>query len=215
MKSFRLKIRHCLHVISVSIDKMWEILLHVDFEDIVSLEDLKIDADHGEKYGPSTTRMLFNMRLFFKRIGINRSDSIIDLGCGKGKVIYHLSKCGFGHVDGVELNAMLSETARNNLKKLKVDLSMSTIFNIDADLFTDYDRYNWVYLFNPFPHSVAEKVVANLETSIARKPRTVSIIYGNPKCEDVIMASKYFSTSRAIFRDVKLFELKNTAYRDG
>ena len=70
------------------------------------------------------------------------------------------------------------------------------IFQVDASDFKDYDIYNFVYLFNPFPDIVMAKVMVAVIDSLVRRDRENVIIYNNPVCHADIVRSGVFSKIR-------------------
>lgn len=66
------------------------------------------------------------------------NDSILDVGCGKGRMLCFFSRYGFGRVDGIEYNLQIAAIARRNLEKLRLQ---SQVFLMDACGFTQWARY--------------------------------------------------------------------------
>ncbi len=56
---------------------------------------------------------------------------------------------------------------------------------VDAAKYAIKDDENVFYLFNPFDDVVMNKFIQNVETSLARQPRNIWIIYQNPVNQDV------------------------------
>lgn len=104
-------------------------------------------------------------------------DALIDVGCGKGHMLEFFSKLGFGCVDGLEYLPELAEIGKSNMRRLGLS---SKIFVGDAAEWEDYDTYNYVFMFNPFPENVMNCFAAKLRKSIERTPREVTILYVNP-----------------------------------
>jgi len=44
-------------------------------------------------------------------------------------------------------------------------------------------------MYNPFPCNVLEAVLANVRASLARRERTLTLIYKNPICQDALVAA--------------------------
>lgn len=120
-----------------------------------------------------------------RTLEITAADSVIDLGSGKGGALLTLARYPFARVDGVEISQQLADISRTNLARAAI--VKSQIFCGDAATFVDLDSYTFVYLFNPFPPSVLERVMENLNASIMRRPRPLSIIYMNPEDHDIVM----------------------------
>jgi predicted RNA methylase len=93
-------------------------------------------------------------------------------------------KYPFRRVDGVEISPQMARIARENCRRMGI--SNSEVFVADAADFTLYDPYTFIYLYNPFPARVMEQVLANLVLSVARAPRSVTLIYNNPVCDPLV-----------------------------
>jgi hypothetical protein len=61
-----------------------------------------------------------------------------------------------------------------------------------------------LYLFNPFPASTLEHVIANLEKSVRETPRSVFVIYHNPLLE-VVLANCPVLTKVFAMRDCVIY----------
>jgi SAM-dependent methyltransferase len=159
----------------------------IDFSQEHTLEELGLSKDDSVYYG---TGGGFRLKRIVSSLKITKNDSFIDFGCGKGKMIFLMSKFSFRKVDGVEISEKLCIIAKNNLKKLKVQ--NAEIFNSDAKLFDKIDDYNYIYFFNPFSAKVMKDVMKNIEKSLHNVPRALTIIYFNPVCHKEIMESGIF-----------------------
>jgi SAM-dependent methyltransferase len=154
----------------------------LDFTSIIQPEEVGLDSNYAYLSTPSGDKYLVNV---LNGLTITRNDSIIDIGCGKGSAMRTLLKFPFARVDGLELSEHIAAIARGNFKKLKI--IRSDVLTCDASTFKDYDAYNFIYLFNPFPCSVMSMVIDNLIQSNHRCPREIVIIYNNPVCNDVVV----------------------------
>jgi len=153
----------------------------------VSAQDLGLPADrahgHGSSGGPALARV-------FEHIDVPPGSVIVDLGSGKGGAALTLSRLGFDEVIGVELSASLIDVARRNAARL--GRRNVRFIHADAAAFRDLDRVTHIYMFNPFPAEVLATVVAHLRSSLARVPRTVTVVYVNPAYAGVIEESGLF-----------------------
>lgn len=125
---------------------------------------------------------------------IRPEDAIIDIGCGKGSAMRTMLKFPFSRIDGVELSGRIAAIAQVNFRRVSANRVM--IYIDDASQFSDYDAYNIVYLYNPFPDSIMVKVVAAFIDSVHRAERELLIIYNNPICHDLIADQGVFSVCR-------------------
>ena len=160
----------------------------LDFTTVCEPEELGLDSRFAYRSAPSGDKFLVNMLSDFN---ITTKDSIIDIGCGKGSAMRKILQFPFAQVDGIELSDRLAAIAIQNFKTLNV--TRTKIFNCDASLFNDYDAYNFVYLYNPFPSSVMSYVVDSLINSVQRSDRELVIIYNNPTCHEMVVDQNVFA----------------------
>jgi SAM-dependent methyltransferase len=133
------------------------------------------DNSQNVWYERTNRRHIREIFSFFR----DRSLPVLDIGCGKGYLLYRLQKMGFAHTDGIEYNAELARIARGNLRRLKLD--SVRVFEADARKFDGYDAYSVVYLFHPFRGGVMAETVKRLEESLRRVPRKFYAVYLFPK----------------------------------
>ncbi|MEG1432437.1 class I SAM-dependent methyltransferase [Eubacterium sp.] len=150
--------------------------LGVDFSVWEDNQRIGIPKHRGNHYQPSTN----DLEKVLDKLPITEKDTIIDIGCGKGKALYMMSQFPFRQIDGLELSDALCHTAERNIKKL--NLSRCRIINHDAATFSNYDDYNYFYIFNSFPEAVFLKMLDRILSSIERSPRKITLIYLNPVC---------------------------------
>lgn len=114
------------------------------------------------------------MPIIFKHIDIKKEDVLVDVGCGKGRVInYWLSQNYLNLIYGLELDAEVSRTtARQFASRPNVQIICGdAISNLPANgtLF---------YLYNPF---ASEKFI-ELENKLSKQTsRNFKLVYYNPK----------------------------------
>lgn len=165
-----------------------EKLRGLDFMTIVKPEDVGLDPRQVYHSSPSGNQYLHKL---LNELKITAKDSIVDIGCGKGSAMYTMLDFPFLHVDGIELSEKIATIAKNNFRRLRAD--RVTLFNCDASLFSNYDAYNMVYMYNPFPCAVMAKVIDNIIKSICRIERELLIIYNNATCHDMVVDQGFFT----------------------
>lgn len=164
-----------------------------DFLKRVDQSDFDYKSQDATACGASRERSLFDMC----RIPGIFNGKVLDFGCGKGSAIAIMKMAGIKEVDGVEQSYMLAEIARNNMKKLGEN--MVAIFNEDATEFTDLlDMYDTFYFYDPFRGETFRKVIKNIEDSIRRKNRNVTIVYANPWMHREVEAGDMFRLTKQI-----------------
>lgn len=173
-----------------------------DFGTWMVPKELVGHEDKGNKYQPSTD----SLKRVLKRFTITKNDRILDIGCGKGKAMYLMSKFSFGEIYGYDISKELVDIANQNIKKLKIDNCKAIVS--DAYTYKDYDRFNYFYLCNSFPEKVFSKVIKNIEKSVKNNPRKVILIYMNPVCDNYLKKSSSFKEIYRYKSIIKWFEYR-------
>jgi SAM-dependent methyltransferase len=149
---------------------------------LVSIEQSGLSYErshlHSDSGGPDLKGLL-------DRLPIEKSDAVIDLGCGKGGAMLTLAQYPFLFVDGVELSNQLADTAFKNLQTKRI--SNARVFCMDAADFVDLDPYTHIYMYNPFPELVMRCVLKNLNESLLRRERSLTLIYKNPVFNSLLL----------------------------
>ena len=86
-----------------------------------------------------------------------------------------MNNFNFNFVGGVELSKRLTKICRTNFSKLGI--KNVGVFQCNAIEFKEIDRFNYFYLFNPFPEIVLKAVLQNIQESIEKHPRKIIFIY--------------------------------------
>ncbi|WP_240606233.1 SAM-dependent methyltransferase [Euzebya rosea] len=141
----------------------------------------------------------FFVRRAFRGLRVRPDDVFIDLGSGMGRVVCQVARqFRFQRVLGVEIDPALAAVAEENVRRLGTARRAGQIELVTADLRTHPvpDDVTFVYLFNPFGPDILSAVLDSLRESILRTPREVTIIYANPKYEQVIVDAGGFRRVR-------------------
>ena len=91
------------------------------------------------------------------------TDSVIDVGCGRGRLLAYMLKRGFkGRVTGIELNESVAEYAESWSRKY------SNITVIPGDAFAlDYNDYTVLFMARPFEPPFFANFLEKLESELA------------------------------------------------
>jgi predicted RNA methylase len=125
--------------------------------------------------------------------------TFIDMGSGKGRVLFVAAEYPFRKVIGVEFSNALHEDALANLKRYKYSgrrCGDIEAVHADARDFEFPDDNLVIYLFNPFGPEVMERMLANLESSLERHPRHVIVAMLWPDHSDVVEGRKIMRVYR-------------------
>lgn len=133
----------------------WEKPRGLDFSMRQKTIGIKAEGNHG--YALTPKKAFDNMIL---RLDISASDKFIDIGCGKGGVLYFASKCPFGRVAGIEIEDSLYKIAVRNFQRLNT--SNVELIRGNAVTFDKYNEFNVFFIANPFDSDIYQKVVDSI-----------------------------------------------------
>jgi SAM-dependent methyltransferase len=173
--------------------------LRVDTGGIVEIEELGLEEFEREGYQGSGW---IDLRRMLRPGEVKSTDVFVDLGSGKGRVVMLAARYPFARVIGVELSEQLNEIARRNLARARGRRRCKRVEVVTADVL-DYEipaDATVVYMYNPFRGATFDAVVAKLIDSVDRNPRTVRLIYLNPKEHGRLMATGRFRLERSAGR---------------
>jgi len=142
------------------------------------LFDVILQKDFSKKVTSCNYKQskLYEVKTIFKAINTNNK-VFLDVGSGKGAVLFLAQQFNFTKIYGVEIDDFLHSISVSNLKNKKdnrIKLINADIFNIKKEIL---DSVNVFYLFNPFPYNETARFVSLVTTSYQRNKREIQIIY--------------------------------------
>jgi SAM-dependent methyltransferase len=172
--------------------RLFELALGIDTAGVVELDDLDLEDFEREGYEGSGWLDLHRM---LRPGEVKPGDVFLDLGSGKGRVLMLAARYPFARVIGVEVSGRLNAIARRNLDGRRrcehVELVTADVLDYEIP-----DDVTVVYMYNPFRGATFDAVIAKLIASVDRRPRTVRLIYLNPKEHDRLLATGRFRFER-------------------
>ena len=173
-------LRTLLIALSYCADYLFDMKYKTDTFSSVELDALGDDDTKKEHaIGYYVTRMV-PLRKLFKALRIQPGKVLVDLGCGKGRVLLIASEFGFKEVRGVEISPLLCDIAKNNCSIYKARTNTNADFAILESDVLDYrikDDEDVFFLFNPFDAYILKQVLQNILASLQRRKRKIWIIY--------------------------------------
>lgn len=113
---------------------------------------------------------------------IGPNDTVLDYGCGKGRVDFYLSYRTGAKTIGIEYDGRIYEIALKNQKnavlKTKAEFVLANAENYEVP-----DDMNRCYFFNPFSVEILHKVMARILTSYYNHPREILLFFYYPSDE--------------------------------
>ena len=148
---------------------------------VAKLGDVGGNFDHAAPYAPSHPKFLFDL---IARLDIDYPKyDFVDLGSGKGRVLFVASEFPFRRIVGVEFSRPLHDIASRNARQYSSRgqrCKSITLIHGDAIEYEFGKAPTVVFMFNPFRPAVLVPVLRNLRDSIEERPRDALLIYAAP-----------------------------------
>lgn len=170
----------------------------VHTEELVELDSLGIDTDQRCGYMPYGWRSLARI---LPPAEVSPRDVFLDAGSGMGRVVLQAAlHYPFHRVIGVEIAEYFHQVSTSNLARNRNRLRCSDVVLVRSDIldYTIPDDVTVVFMFNPFDGEVFADFIQHLLDSIDRRPRTVRLIYGNPREETALLATGRIQRVRSL-----------------
>ena len=125
--------------------------------------------------------------------------TFVDLGSGKGKMLFVAAEYPFRRVVGVEFSIALHKLAQRNIAQFRPRRRPSPVLESVLANAAEYDFPAGklvVYLFNPFGPDILGRVLDNLERSLECEPRHVVVVMLWPEHSGVAARRPWLHESR-------------------
>ena len=163
----------------------------LDFITAVEPTAVGLDPERSHRSTPSGDRYL---RRVLDDCNILPTDSIVDVGCGKGSALRAMLSYPFASLCGIELSPELARIAARNFATLKED--RVRIVCADAADFVLFGTFDFIYFYNPFPSTVMRTVMHNIAASNESRSPEKIVVYNNPTCSEIVQETGGFALIR-------------------
>lgn len=184
-----------------------------DYETLLNIktsgkQDLDETSIHYNRYEPTEYSALDKL---FKEYKITDKDSIIDFGCGKGRLNFYINYFFDSNVTGIEMNHYFYEESLHNrtnyLSKHKKNLEDINFYCCLAEEYKIKPNDNKFYFFNPFSVQIFMKVLENILVSVEENKRIVELILYYPSDDYIFFLENY--TFFMLIKEVRLENFDN------
>jgi len=161
------------------------------------------DSAHYNRYEPTSYAEL---EVLAKQYTFTAEDTVVDFGCGKGRLNFYIHHFWGSTVTGIEMNTFFYKQAIDNkrdyFKKHKKKINKITFLHYFAEEYTINPSDNKFYFFNPFSIQIFIKVIGNILISLEDANRTVDIILYYPSYDYIYFLEN--NTPFVLLHEIKL-----------
>ncbi len=117
----------------------------------------------------------------FDLVSLKPEDTIVDFGCGMGRVLFFCNQRFLCKVKGIEYDRKIFQQLLDNAEfyhvRFREQRDKFTLLNIKAEEYDIAPEDSCFYFFNPFAKSILSDVLAKILKSVEEHPRRVTIIF--------------------------------------
>ena len=113
---------------------------------------------------------------------IDRDDTVLDYGCGKGRVGFFLAWRTKAKTIGIEYDERIYQSALEN-NKTAVPKAKSAFVSVRAEIYDVPGDVSRCYFFNPFSVEILRQVMARILESYYADPREILLFFYYPSDE--------------------------------
>ena len=125
----------------------------------------------------------WHLKEMFKQYPFNAEDHLVDMGCGKGRVVLISALMGCPRVTGIDISPKMIDIAIKNMNKLKAKHLNALTYKLiccDAQSLTIDDNYNKFFFFNPFHLKVFIHIINKIVSSLHNNNRKIVLFLYYP-----------------------------------
>jgi cyclopropane fatty-acyl-phospholipid synthase-like methyltransferase len=156
----------------------------------IELKNLTIssgDIKKASRYEAVSFYLLEQLLTAFRKI--SGETSIIDLGCGKGRMMMVAPHFGFADITGIDFAKEVCEQAITNMKIKESQFPEIKwkVINQNAEDYNIRSNDSIFFMFNPFNSQTLKNFLKKLDVSCNQSPRTVYFIYASPQHQQALL----------------------------
>jgi SAM-dependent methyltransferase len=164
--------------------KLYDLVKGVETNNPVSEKELSFKNSSLYPYVPVD---VISLKKILNSIDIENKKVFCDIGCGKGRSLLIADELGFEKLIGFEISEKLVKQARKNATHENFDIILADATNLSL-----VEEVDFVFIHCPFSDELFDRFLKNLESSLQKYPRELTLLYGFPIEHEKINKSQYF-----------------------
>lgn len=160
----------------------------------------RVSAEDNSRYKDMIPYVPTPYRILRKVIGclkLGTGDIFVDIGCGKGRVVFEASLNNPAKVVGIDMSESLLKAARDNLKAFKMHHARIEFINSDAASY-DMSEGTVFFMYHPFGFNTTEAVLGNIRRSLDGNPRKIRIAIYNAAYRDLFEKQRWLEIEKVM-----------------
>lgn len=181
------------------------------YEELLNIKTTgeKLWNDSITHYHPYQATSYLALERLFKNYKLSSEDSIVDFGCGKGRLIFYINYFFKSKAIGVEMDEIYYKDCLLNkesyLEHKDIPASSIDFCCLYAQDYKVKSNDNKFYFFNPFSIQIFRKIIENILISLENYPRKIQLILYYPSEDYVHYLDNY--TCFSLVHEISLDDL--------
>ncbi|ACU59220.1 methyltransferase domain-containing protein [Chitinophaga pinensis] len=132
------------------------------------------------------------------------STTLLDVGCGRGRVLAMGAAYGFRALAGIDFSPRLyqasirmRDTLYDRYKNIQINIACE-----DAREYTIPEHVGVIFMFNPFDETIMEAFIGKVKESLQRRQRPLKILYANPQCKQLWLDAGFQETDSFVKMEI-------------
>lgn len=163
--------RVCTSLLNRACDLFWEARFGIR-----TAKGAEVNYHDARAYGALAYNTYFRI---FDRLGLKRDDVVVDIGCGKGRVVCVAATYPIKQAVGIDIDPSLITAANQNANTMRGAKAPVRFVCQSATEF-NYTPATTIVLVSPFGEETMEKTLNRINESLEENPRDLKIVYANP-----------------------------------
>jgi predicted RNA methylase len=140
----------------------------------------EIDRLHASVYQP--VNFYTALRLMSTLDDADKKGSLLDAGCGLGRLFFLAGAMGFRSAYGIDISPLLCHLAiaQADAAEQRYQHITISVECVNATYFEIPDDVSVIFMFNPFDATIMKAHLKQVMRSLKRRPRTLKVLYANP-----------------------------------
>lgn len=175
----------------------------IETRKVVELNQLGLSLDHSKNSSRyDGTPYLFLNQLFCDGNYSLKGKSLLDIGSGKGRILFYALSKGASRVTGIEASPILNQLFQENLSSCSVDGQIKMIQSNATEFKGPWD-YDYIFLYHPFGDETINVIIDSIKSSYLNQK--LRILYVNPvfgttfEKNDFLLEKKIYSKACGLF----------------
>ena len=136
---------------------------------------------------------------------VNSDDTFVDLGCGKGRILWFIAtRRRLKRIVGIEIAPELAQIARVNMAKCRLRTPVTVVEGDVSE--ADLSEGTVYYMSNPFGEKTLRTILEKIRNSLRAHPRSIRILYLTPLLAHVLDEATWLRAGKERLSDLRVWE---------